>query len=236
MSRLFLVRHAQASFLSEDYDRLSERGREQAGCLGRAFAERGIRPTRVVSGPRLRQRDTAGLFLEAVSQDSPQGSAEVIASLDEYPADDVLAALGPWLGDSPESSSLLRQLNEGTDLRQRGRALESLLQRALLHWAESAPPLDGVDSFAAFQSRVAGGLEGLVSSSEPGQCIVAVSSAGTIGAIVGCVLGTDARRTLELGFTLENASVTELLFSPGRLGLARYNDVAHLPEALQTRR
>ncbi len=34
MSRLFLIRHGQASFLSDNYDQLSETGESQAQALG----------------------------------------------------------------------------------------------------------------------------------------------------------------------------------------------------------
>ncbi|HEX5612745.1 MAG TPA: phosphoglycerate mutase family protein, partial [Burkholderiales bacterium] len=49
MAELYLVRHAQASFGTEDYDRLSELGRRQARWLGEYFAERGMRFDRVVT-------------------------------------------------------------------------------------------------------------------------------------------------------------------------------------------
>ena len=38
MSRLFLIRHAQASFLSENYDQLSDHGIDQAKILGESLA------------------------------------------------------------------------------------------------------------------------------------------------------------------------------------------------------
>ena len=42
MSRLFLVRHGQASFLSDDYDRLSPLGLEQSRRLGQHWLQAGI--------------------------------------------------------------------------------------------------------------------------------------------------------------------------------------------------
>jgi phosphohistidine phosphatase SixA len=50
MALVFLVRHAQASFGTHDYDRLSELGRQQSRWLGEYFAERGVRFARVVAG------------------------------------------------------------------------------------------------------------------------------------------------------------------------------------------
>ena len=59
MAKLFVVRHGQASFGAEDYDALSDLGRQQARWLGDYFAERGIRFQRAMSGSLKRQRDTA---------------------------------------------------------------------------------------------------------------------------------------------------------------------------------
>ena len=42
MSRLFLIRHAQASFLSENYDQLSDHGIDQAKILGESLASNEI--------------------------------------------------------------------------------------------------------------------------------------------------------------------------------------------------
>lgn len=42
MGILYLVRHAQASFLEQDYDKLSKLGKTQARLLGEYWARRGV--------------------------------------------------------------------------------------------------------------------------------------------------------------------------------------------------
>ena len=51
VSLLYLVRHGQASFFAEDYDRLSPLGELQARRLGEFFAARGVRFDAAYSGP-----------------------------------------------------------------------------------------------------------------------------------------------------------------------------------------
>jgi phosphohistidine phosphatase SixA len=51
---LFLVRHAQASFLSQNYDQLSARGETQARLLGEYWAKHNVAFDRVCSGPAVR--------------------------------------------------------------------------------------------------------------------------------------------------------------------------------------
>lgn len=59
MSRVLLLRHAQASYLEPDYDKLSPIGEKQARALGEYWARQKINFDRVFSGPRVRQMDTA---------------------------------------------------------------------------------------------------------------------------------------------------------------------------------
>ncbi len=58
MGTLYLVRHGQASFGADDYDRLSERGHAQALRLGQYWRERGLRFDAVLAGTLLRHTQT----------------------------------------------------------------------------------------------------------------------------------------------------------------------------------
>ena len=42
MGMLYLVRHGQAAFLTDNYDRLSDLGKRQGACLGSWWAEQGL--------------------------------------------------------------------------------------------------------------------------------------------------------------------------------------------------
>ena len=59
MSVLTLVRHGQASFDSDDYDQLSDLGKQQARLLGKHWADQRLCIDRVYTGPRVRQKQTA---------------------------------------------------------------------------------------------------------------------------------------------------------------------------------
>jgi broad specificity phosphatase PhoE len=155
---------------------------------------------------------------------------ELLDELDEYPAEEVLRGLAPGLGSEDpgflELAEIFANAGERSD---RGRAFDKMLQRALLAWAHGRS-VEGVESHSAFTSRVARALKLLTHASSSGLRVAAFTSAGTIGALAGQVLATSPRRTLELGWTLNNASVTELVFSAGRVGLVRLNTIGHLPD------
>ena len=58
MAELLIVRHGQASFGADDYDKLSEVGHEQSRLAGAALREAGWQPDRLVTGTLRRQKDT----------------------------------------------------------------------------------------------------------------------------------------------------------------------------------
>jgi broad specificity phosphatase PhoE len=70
MAIIYLIRHGQASFGAEDYDRLSELGRRQSQVLGEYFRGAGVVFDAVYSGDLLRQRETARLALDLGGEDT----------------------------------------------------------------------------------------------------------------------------------------------------------------------
>jgi broad specificity phosphatase PhoE len=83
---ILLVRHAQGSFGTADYDVLCERGAEQATAVHAALRERGVGADRLISGSLRRQRDTALPWTAAGA------TLEIDARWDEYDSDDILGA------------------------------------------------------------------------------------------------------------------------------------------------
>ena len=71
MATIYLIRHGQASFGAEDYDKLSELGQRQAGVVGEYLRDHGIELDAAYSGDLLRQRETAQLALASQPGDVP---------------------------------------------------------------------------------------------------------------------------------------------------------------------
>lgn len=224
MSTLLLVRHAQASFLSDDYDRLSELGIEQSRQLGRHLGARGQGFDAVFVGPRRRHAHTAEVLLaELPGAPVP----ELLAELDEYPAEEVLQAR---LGELLAARADLAEDVSHADRRRRGRALDLLLQEALRDWVQRDRPGVEHESWHSFGARVSRALERLTRDDGRGRRILVVSSAGTIGALAALVLSAPAETALELGFMLNNSALTEIAFSRGKSSLARFNVLGHLSD------
>jgi broad specificity phosphatase PhoE len=233
VSQLYLVRHAQASFLSDDYDRLSELGHEQSKLLGDLWVRHNLKFDAVFIGPCLRHRQTfEGIRAGFADAGYELAEPSVLAGLDEYPADQIVVSLLPRLIEARADLAELAKLAQSAeDRRERGRALDKLLQQALRAWAEGGELGSGApESWSGFVLRVQSAFFELTRAEASGQQILAVSSAGTIGAIVGHVLGASPSVTLELGWAINNAAVSEIVFSAGRANLSRFNVLAHLNE------
>ncbi len=229
MSQLFLVRHGQASFLADDYDQLSQLGREQARQLGEHWARCGVKIDRALSGPRRRQQDTAEICLSALGYAGPPLVVE--RAFDEHPGEFLVRdCLPAALAVDAPLGERLNALAAAPDRGSRARATELILQRVMKLWLQAAFDTGGLETWQSFRARLRRALTDVVTSQGRGQNIAVFSSGGSIGALVGLVLGVGDETALELGYAVHNASVSELRFSGAdRVSLSRFNSLAHLP-------
>jgi broad specificity phosphatase PhoE len=218
MATVHLVRHGQASFGADDYDRLSELGWRQARRLGEHWARAGLQPAAVLTGTLRRHHETWQGIAEGAGWQRHEPLA--LPALDEYDSDALLAALPAQAraGLPPASTP------EGF------RAHFRLLRQALAAWMQGAIEPAGMPSFAAFQAGIAQALDGLRArhgASESDE-IVVVSSGGPIATACAWVLGAPAETVIELNLRIRNSAVSELKLNPKRASLHTFNTVPHL--------
>ena len=105
-----MVRHGQASYMSEDYDRLSAIGEEQAIKLGEFWVRHEIRFDACFHGPAKRHSRTADIAAEVVKAAGlPWPETEIIEDVDEFDAFRLARLLTPRLVEvDPE----IRKLND----------------------------------------------------------------------------------------------------------------------------
>lgn len=232
MSRIFLVRHAQASFLESDYDRLSPMGETQARLLGEYWASRNVAFDRVCSGPRIRQIDTAKLVATGhrrLGVSFPK--LVVMQEFDEYQGEDVLRRSIPELlqKDAGIRDLHVRFQNADTPEEKR-KSFQRMFEIVVGRWVDGELPLQDVESWPQFRSRVNRGLSKLTSSSGRGEQVVIFSSGGPIGVAMQRALNLSPRDTLRITWMSRNCSYSEFLFSGEQFTLSTFNAFPHLDD------
>jgi broad specificity phosphatase PhoE len=226
MSILTLVRHGQASFLSDDYDRLSPLGQEQARRLGAYWNAAGTSFDAVYYGPRQRQIATGEIVRQCSGEEWP--AATVVDALDEYQAEELVRYCLPQIAALDPRLAELASSFEQAAPEERPRAFERLFQGITRRWVSGEIDPAGVESWPGFRGRVHRALANILSTANGGRRIVVFTSAGPIATAVQMALGLTDPKTLELSWMMRNASFTEFLFSGDRFSLSCFNTHPHL--------
>ncbi|HEU4406071.1 MAG TPA: histidine phosphatase family protein [Polyangiaceae bacterium] len=238
MGTMVLVRHGQASFFSEDYDRLSPLGEEQARRLGAYWAARGVAFDEAYAGPRVRQRRTAEIVGEEFARAGrPFPAVEVLEGFDEYDGDAVVRELGPLLSARDERARLLAEaFAEAKGDPERRRHFQRMFEAVTGEWRRGSLAAPGVESWRSFHDRVREAL-GRVrqgGGGGGGRRVAVFTSGGPVAIAAQIATRAPEDVALELSFRVRNGSVTEIVFSPGRVTLDAFNATPHLDEALVT--
>ena len=98
MSELHLVRHAQASFGSANYDQLSDLGHQQSRLLGDYFQRRNMTFDRLIVGDMHRHHQTMDGICDGLGIES--SDRLVLPGLNEYNFVELTEAYGKSNGDN----------------------------------------------------------------------------------------------------------------------------------------
>jgi broad specificity phosphatase PhoE len=235
---LLLIRHGQARYGEADYDRLSDRGHDQARLLAPELIRRA--PAAVFTGPLRRQVETYASAREAAAAAGHQlPEPTIIEELAEYPAFELLQHLMPRLiAEEPRFADLPRA---------EAKVREQAFQTMIFRWGSGAWNAPGVETSAEFAARVKAGLDRVIASVSAaggsGKTVAAFTSAGPIAVAMGLSLGLGEERMIHLSRVVLNASISQLRFrSQGfawqlpNVSMFSFNQTSHLSPELVTER
>lgn len=211
MGTVYLVRHGQASFGADNYDKLSDLGRRQCVRLGEYFRFKGVRFDAALVGTLERQKESLAGIAQGLQW---QPDALVWPGLNEYDSKAVVEAIHPTPLARPTSPELVKEHFR-------------LLRDGLTAWIGGTAQPVGMPSHAEFMAGTLGALDH-VRAEHHGKNVLVVSSGGPISTIVAHVLGAPPQAMVELNLRIRNSSVTELAFNPKRHSLVTYNTLPHL--------
>ncbi len=216
------VRHGQASYGSDDYDRLSELGWRQGRRLGQWLARHGYVFDRVVAGAMRRHRETAEAIADAYREGGGAlPEATVDADLNEF---DHRAVVARFLAENPTAALPAREV------RPTPQEVMRLLHGALTRWASGAWDGQLEEGWRAFGARVQRGAERLRPALAAGERVLLVSSGGTLTRIALAALEAPDARAVELNLALRNAALCEFHLVGDALRLGSWNGLPHLAD------
>jgi broad specificity phosphatase PhoE len=221
MATLYLVRHGQASFGTDDYDRLSELGWQQSRWLGEHFSAQGLRFARVITGGMRRHKETLAGIREGMAATNIrfEQAAEEHLGLNEYDGHKILTAKLKSLGQTVPSEK---------DLASDRRTYFKLLREALYDWAAESTAAEDHPTFAQFRAGVESAMQLACQDSNLSGPVLVVSSGGPISNAVGSVLRVPPSVTVDLNLQTRNASYSQFAFNQSTLSLMSFNHTPHL--------
>lgn len=217
MSELFLVRHAQASYGTGNYDKLSELGHQQARWLGEFFRYRGHIFDQVVCGNMVRHTETLDGILNGMEAGSRDRT--VIPEWNEF---DFETLIKTYLNEYPG-----QQPAPGT----RPADLMHILEKTLHAWAEGRLGDDIPETWEQYEKRIQQALANTTRNNKNGTKILVVSSGGAISMAISQILKAPPASMIQMNLQLRNSSINHLYFNRTSMNFSGFNHVPHLEHA-----
>jgi broad specificity phosphatase PhoE len=213
MAELFLVRHAQASFGAQNYDKLSELGHEQSTLLGKYFASHDVSFDTVITGTMQRQVETSQGIHQSIKslsfqQDSGWNEFDFTAIVSAY------LAIHPKQkpsADSPRSDWY------------------RVLKKAMLAWSQNELNNYKGESWQDFVSRVDVSAHKIKKSDS--RKVLVVSSGGAMAVFLMLLLNLSIEQAIGFNLQIKNTSVNHFYFNSKGFQLSSFNNVPHLEQA-----
>jgi len=231
MSTLFLIRHAQASFGTDDYDRLSLTGHKQAYVAGEYLHAVANTIDTIYSGTARRHRETAdGIAKTVRTKEGKVPQIKIDPRLNEVDAEGQFKHLVPLLKNADAE---IAQLAE--EAKKSSRSYQKVLSRVFTHWQDLPADYAHLESWPTFSTRVYSAIKDIARDAGSGANTVVVSSGGSIATITQHVLGLPKSGAYPLFEALINCSITRLLHTGDRISLSSFNDYSYLHSLGQMR-
>jgi broad specificity phosphatase PhoE len=236
MSKIYLIRHAQASFLADDYDNLSNKGKLQSEALGQYFAANDIHFDKLFIGKLKRHQQTFDGFNKAyITKGIALPKPVQLVELNEHQALNALQFYyGDFIAQNDTAKKLHQEAHKNPELKQKNTIkIFSLFLKA---YASGKYPTNHktIQSWSSFRMQTKKGVSTILEQISKGETIGVFTSGGTKSAIIGDSLELSEEKISELNLVIRNTSFSQLLFLNSKLIVLSVNETPHLQMELIT--
>lgn len=223
-------------FLTDDYDRLSDLGKQQAELVGRSLAAEQLVPTHIFVGALQRQQQTLAGIQKYVGE-----TVDVVQDplLNEFPFEAMLQVQTErFRGRNRVVDAILEALQGDLERDERIREVQRLLEFSIDDWVQNdrEDRAAGIPAWREFVAGVQRFLSSLQRQMPSGSTVLAVTSGGVIAALTQTVLEAPILSAARLGWRVNNASITQMTFTQKRVSLDGFNRIGHLTSDMRTYR
>ena len=238
LGTIYLIRHAQAGS-RDNYDVLSELGREQARLLGEHLSEQGIELGAVYAGGMQRQRNTAEIACEVMAR---RGIAVPAVMTDErwneFSLISVYRAIAKrMIEESTEFERDYREMQDAirSDPHTTGGATGRCDAAVVRAWMAARYDDYKGESWSAFRERIhACGAR--LSDNGSNSAIAVFTSATPVAILAASALGLNDEKLLSILGVIYNSGITVLRSREDDLRLFTFNSTPHLAASQRTLR
>ncbi len=212
MSKIILIRHAQASLGKSNYDELSELGFKQAALLGQYLKDYNLESASIITGSLVRHQQTAN----AISKSFP-GTTNIIQK-EDWNEFDFKKLIQLYLSKYPKDTPAAGDI----------RAFFAILKKSMFAWSQDELDLEllALESWNDFSDRISRAISEVnLDSDKP---TLVVSSGGAIAMLLMKILNTDPKSMIDINFQIRNTSFTEIEHRPHKTNLVAFNQINHL--------
>lgn len=220
MASIYLIRHGQASFGSDNYDQLSPVGQRQADVTGQFLAEVGLDIHAAVAGSLSRQQETGTRVLAGLGDPCELQTDDRFNEIDN---DEQVKSLLPALVEKSEALAEIvsRGLSSSKDY-------QKVIDAVFNAWVSPDCPDCGITPWPVYRDGVQAALNHIMESVGAGKNTAVFTSGGTIATAVGLIVGVDHTGFYQFYEPVMNCSITRFIYSRSRVSLSNFNDAAHL--------
>ena len=223
MSELVLVRHGQASFGEDNYDRLSGTGHRQVAILAGHWQALGEQFDAIYSGTLQRQQETASALLPLVN--GQPATPLVHPGFNEYDGSPLIAI---YLRDH----AAVEGFDPDPVLLADRRHFQLVFEAATTKWLngelEAREDDIGFEPWRVFTERVHQAIDEVMQLHPRSKRVLISTSGGVIAVALQKVLGLPAQQTIATNWMVNNSSYTRIRYGAGRLSLSQFNALPHL--------
>ncbi|MCY7295586.1 histidine phosphatase family protein [Alteromonas sp. a30] len=219
MASVYLIRHGQASFGDDDYDKLSSLGEVQARLVGESLRAKMARPSRILTGTMLRHQQTAQQALAAFAQDDvdlPEPVSQ--ACWNEYAHQEILGAYDTRFATAAGIKAHLQHSSHPE------KTFLNLFNAAVARWMSGEHDTDYSETWLQFTARLQSGIQSVIADLQAKENVLIFTSGGPISYLAQSYLGVPKENLMQMNWTLVNTGITKLIRSRQGVFVASLNE------------